>query len=53
LGNLFLAGGIGEIDPALHDALEDGTDGRGPSKRHRHVRIHLPRYPLQIIQVVP
>jgi hypothetical protein len=51
LGNLFLAGGVGEIDPARFDPLQDRSDGVWPAERTRHLRIALVTHALEIVDV--
>jgi len=41
MGNLFLAAGVREVDPALLDTIQDRADQMRQAERRRHVGIEL------------
>jgi hypothetical protein len=50
-GNVFFTAGIGQVDPALFNAIQDRADQMGEADRCRHVGVELPDDPAEIVQM--
>ena len=50
-GDVFLTAGIGQVDPALFDTVQNRANQVGEADRCRHVRVELSDDPSQIVQM--
>jgi hypothetical protein len=51
LGNLFFTAGVGEVDPALFDAIQNRADQMRKAERSRHVGVELEGSLPEVVEV--